>query len=62
MSIIIYAHMELRVLSGPGISLACVGVTIVSAVTILAREEVSSVDIRSTILGVGLTLVAMVTS
>ena len=46
----------------PGITLACVGVTVVSLVTLLAREEVASTDTRSTAIGIGLTLIAMVSS
>lgn len=44
----------------PGITLACVGVTVVSLVTLLAREEVATTDTRSTAIGIGLTLIAMV--
>ena len=44
----------------PGITLACVGVTVVSLVTLLAREEVASTDTRSTAIGIGLTLIGMV--
>ncbi len=47
-------------LPGPGITLACVGVSIVSAVTILTRKEVASTDAKSTTLGIVLTLIAMV--
>ncbi len=47
-------------LPGPGITLACVGVSIVSAVTILTREEVASMDAKSTTFGIVLTLIAMV--
>ena len=46
--------------AAPGITLACVGVAVVSVVTLLAREEVAAADVRSTAIGIGLTLIAMV--
>ncbi|KAK9828122.1 hypothetical protein WJX81_007423 [Elliptochloris bilobata] len=56
---VIVLRAKLNMLHYVGITLACVGVTVVSLVTLLAREEAATTDVRSTAIGIGLTLVAM---